>query len=159
MHVDARRAATLAGVGLALLLGVAAMRVAAAWTAEAAPLPGNPASVAELQSALARETARSAELRAQLDELTTGSGSLADALAAAEDRVRADAAEADALRTQLATAQQRLAELDASIASARAGRVGGSDGAATAAGSRNDEYDDDDHEGSEHEDGHEDDDD
>jgi hypothetical protein len=159
MNTLTRRSATILGVVASLLLGLVAMRAAAAWTAEAAPLADRPPSVESLQAALRQETARSAALREQLNELTGGSRSLSEALSVAQAQIDADAGEAAALRADLATARDRLAALEASIAAAGATRtvtvVGGAP-ATTSVRSSGDEHEDEDdeeHEDDEHQDG------
>ncbi|MGZ8438122.1 MAG: hypothetical protein ACXWXR_06225 [Candidatus Limnocylindrales bacterium] len=113
---SARRLATVVGVVAALMLGFGSIRAAAAWTAASAPLSVTPESVAALQSQLAGERDRSAALRQQLDALESQSTELARALEAARSQIGADAGHASDLATQLKTAKQRLAKLQATIA-------------------------------------------
>lgn len=116
--IHPRRALVLAGVALSLVLGAATIRAAATWASASAPLTDAPPTVAALNDALALEQARSAALREQLDQLVVGSADLSTALAAARDRIAADAGHADELRSALATAKDRLAALEKSIRAA-----------------------------------------
>lgn len=115
-----RRFATVVGVVAALVLGFGSIRAAAAWTAAAAPLSVTPESVAALQSQLAGERDRSAALQQQLDALEAQSTDVAGALDAARSQITSDAGHARDLATQLKTARQRLAKLQATIAAANA---------------------------------------
>jgi hypothetical protein len=121
-----RRILTLAGVVGSLLLGLLTIRAAAAWTAGEAPLSIRPPSVADIEASLQSEQARSAALKEDLDRLTAASAEMANALAAAEQQIATDAAEADTLRASLAAARERLATLerDVALAAAGAGPVG-----------------------------------
>jgi hypothetical protein len=110
-----RRALTAGGVILSLALGLVTIRAAAAWTASAAPLGATPPTAADVRAALELERSRSDALASQLAELASGSAELEAALAAAEEQVALDAAEANTLRASLATARERLAQLEASL--------------------------------------------
>ncbi len=121
--IQPRRILTVAGVVLALLLGVATVRAAAAWASSSASLQGSPPPVGALQDALAQEQARSAALQDQLDQLTSGSTDLQSALEAAQTRITTDADQAAQLRAALADAKTRLASLERSIRSASAARA------------------------------------
>ena len=70
-----RRTLTLAGAVAAVLLGLAAIQAAAAWTAEAAPLTVAPVSAASIEARLAEEQARSAQLQSELSVLTADTSS------------------------------------------------------------------------------------
>jgi DNA repair exonuclease SbcCD ATPase subunit len=120
MPVRLRRPFVILGVVLTLLAGAATIRAAAAWTAASSPLVDKPPSVEALQASLAVEQARSADLQAQLDQLTAGSTDLAAALATARERILADAADAEQLRASLSAAKDKLATLEGSIRQARA---------------------------------------
>jgi septal ring factor EnvC (AmiA/AmiB activator) len=121
--VSIRRSLTIVGVALSLVVGFATIRAAAAWTASAAPLTDAPPSVAQLEEALAQEQARSATLSAQIDQLTSTSADLENALKTARDRIATDATQADDMRAALAAAKDRLAKLEAAIRAARTATV------------------------------------
>jgi septal ring factor EnvC (AmiA/AmiB activator) len=116
-----RRPLVVLGVLTTLVAGAATVQAAAAWTAASSPLVSRPPSVESLQAALATEQERSGALKAQLDELATGSTDLEAALDAARDRIAADATQAKALQDSLAAAKTKLAALEKSIRLARAG--------------------------------------
>jgi uncharacterized phage infection (PIP) family protein YhgE len=124
IQVRFRRPFVVVGVVLALVAGAASIRAAAAWTAAAAPLAARPPSIESLQVALANEQARSAALRAQLDELTAGSADLTNALTVARDRIATDATQAGKLQASLTAAKTKLSALEASIRRARAAATG-----------------------------------
>jgi peptidoglycan hydrolase CwlO-like protein len=115
----ARRVVTALGVVIVLSLAVGAIRVAAAWTASAAPLTVAPVSVIELQARLSDERARSAALAGQLEALDAQSRDLATALDEARGRIDADASHAADLDGQLGAAKARLAKVEAALARAR----------------------------------------
>jgi DNA repair exonuclease SbcCD ATPase subunit len=119
LRVRLRRALVIAVIGGSLVLGVATVRAAAAWTAAGAPLSVAPASVRVLTDRLAVEEVRSADLQRRLDELAAASTDLATALDAARQRIATDAETAAALRRRLDQAKARLQTLEASIARAR----------------------------------------
>ena len=114
-----RRLTVILGIAIVLLLVVSAIRLAAAWTAAAAPLTIAPPSATQLAADLADERARADALTRQLEELDARSQDLAAALGQARDRVTADAANATKLKDRLATAKSRLATLEAQLARAR----------------------------------------
>lgn len=114
-----RRALTMVGVLLALLLGFGTIRATAAWTAASAPLTVAPVSVSALQDQLATEQARSDALRAQLSALMAQTADLSAALDAADARIASDATAAARLAKDLKAARKRLATLEAAIAAAR----------------------------------------
>jgi hypothetical protein len=118
--VRLRRPLVVLGVLVSLLMGVASIRAAAAWTAAGAPLAVKPPSVESLRADLATEQARSIVLLAHLDELSSGSADLSAALGAARDRIAADAVQAKALQDSLVAAKAKLAALEKSIRAARA---------------------------------------
>lgn len=125
-RVTVRRTTVVIGVLLSLILAMVTVRVAADWTASSAPLAVPPASLTSIEAALAGERARSAALQSQLDGLRASSDQLSSALAAANDRLALDQTTADGLRTDLATAQQKLATLEAALKAAAAkARTGG----------------------------------
>ncbi len=113
-----RRTLTLAGAAVAVVVGLAAIQAAATWTAQAAPLTVNPASVDSIQGQLADEQARSAALQAQLDSLTGNADDLSAALAAAQEQIKADNAHAAQLEQDLAAATKKLQDLQQSIRAA-----------------------------------------
>lgn len=115
----ARRVTVLGGLAIVFLLVVAAIRLAAAWTAAAAPLTVAPVSATQLTADLADERARGDALVSQLDALDARSQDLAVALGQARDRIAADAAHAADLKDRLATTKARLAKLEAQLARAR----------------------------------------
>jgi chromosome segregation ATPase len=149
-HPIVRRAATSAGIVFVLLLGIASIRAAAAWTAAATDLE-QPISTASLEDQLAAERARSAALATQLHDLVARSGELEKALAAAEGRIADDADVAAGLSTQLAAARDRLAALEKTIKAANArlaapARSGGSTAAPARTSSGGEHEDHEEHE-------------
>lgn len=114
-----RRVITTVGVVAALLLGFGSIRAAAAWTAASAPLSVAPVSIDHIQERLTTEQARSADLEAQLQALTTQSTELTAALEAAQAQITTDSGHAADLAKQLKAAKTKLAKLEASIARAR----------------------------------------
>jgi chromosome segregation ATPase len=114
-----RRLAVTAGVVLSLLLGVATIRAASDWTATNAPLE-QPVSAQELGRQLAVEQARSVDLAARLDAVTTQTAALNVALGAAAGQVVADQATADDLKARLEAAQKKLKAVNKQIARATA---------------------------------------
>jgi len=121
LRLRVRRGLIIAVIGGSLVLGVATVRAAAAWTAAGAPLAVAPASVQALTDRLAAEQARSADLQRRLDELESASTDLATSLDAARQRIATDADAAAALKGRLDQARVRLRTLEASIARARSG--------------------------------------
>jgi hypothetical protein len=115
-----RRMTVILGVALVLVLVIGAIRLAAAWTADAAPLAVAPAS-ATLTADVANEQARGQALMTRLEALDARSQDLTVALAQAGDRIAADAAHAADLKDRLATAKARLAKLETQLARARQG--------------------------------------
>jgi len=123
-----RRTLTVIVAVAALLLGLAAIRAASAWTAEAAPLVASPASATSIEAALAEEQTRSADLQARLTEITGQTEEMSVALKAAQDRIVADALHAEGLSKDLTVATKKLKTLEKSIkraaaAAARAQRI------------------------------------
>ena len=118
-----RRSLVVAGVVASLVVGAASIQAAAAWTAASAPLNDPPASLASIQASLEHERARSLALEEQLRTLDGASADLAAALEAAAGQVEIDTATAEELRTSLAAAKKKLAQLEASLARAAAARV------------------------------------
>jgi chromosome segregation ATPase len=112
-----RRSLVVAGVVASLVVGAASIQAAAAWTAASAPLNDPPASLASIQASLEHERARSLALEEQLRTLDGASADLAAALEAAAGQVEIDTATADELRTSLAAAKKKLAQLEASLES------------------------------------------
>ena len=92
-----RRTFTVVVAVTAIVLGFTAIQVASAWTADAAPLVASPASAASIESKLADEQARSADLQDRLTAIMTQTDDMAAALQAAQDRIAADAAHAEQL--------------------------------------------------------------
>ena len=117
-----RRTLTVVLVCAAVLFGFGAIRVAAAWTASAAPLEASPVAAEELKARLADEQDRSAALADRLVALAGHAQQLESALLAAQARLEADSMNADDLTAQLATARQKLAALERSIRQAQAAR-------------------------------------
>jgi uncharacterized protein YlxW (UPF0749 family) len=117
--VRLRRPFVVLGVLISLLVGVGTVRVAAAWTASSSPLVARPPSVEALQAALSTEQERSTALKAQLDDLSSGSADLAAALEAARGRISADTAQAAEMAASLKAAKAKLASLAASIRAAQ----------------------------------------
>jgi uncharacterized protein YlxW (UPF0749 family) len=116
-----RRMTVILGVALVLVLVIGAIRLAAAWTADAAPLAVAPASATQLTADVANEQARGQALMTRLEALDARSQDLTVALAQAGDRIAADAAHAADLKDRLATAKARLAKLETQLARARQG--------------------------------------
>ena len=114
-----RRITVVLGIAIVLVLVAGAIRLAAAWAADAAPLTIAPASATQLAADLGAERARADAVTRQLEELDARSQDLAAALGQARDRVAADAANAAKLKDRLATAKSRLATLEAQLARAR----------------------------------------
>lgn len=133
--VRLRHPLVILGVILSLFAGAATIRAAAAWTAASSPLVAKPPSVESLQASVATEQTRSADLQAQLDQLTAGSADLTAALEAARDRIAADASQAEELQASLTAAKAKLAVLERSIrqAGASAARAATAPAAAPAA--------------------------
>ena len=152
-----RRTLTVIVAVAALLLGLAAIRAASAWTAEAAPLVASPASATSIEAALAEEQTRSADLQARLTEITGQTEEMSVALKAAQDRIVADALHAEGLSKDLTVATKKLKTLEKSIklaaaAAARARtvtvvRTTTSTSAARTTSSHGDDDHDDDHGG------------
>ena len=115
-----RRTLTVIIAVAALLLGFTAIRAASAWTAEAAPLVANPASATSIESKLADEQARSADLQDRLTAIVGQTDDMAAALQAAQDRIAADAQHAEQLTSDLTAANTKLKTLEASIKKAAA---------------------------------------
>lgn len=115
-----RRTLTVVVAVTAILLGFAAIRAASAWTAEAAPLVADPASAVSIESKLADEQARSVDLQDRLTSITSQTDDMAAALRAAQDRIAADAAHAEQLTSDLASAKAKLKTLEATIKKASA---------------------------------------
>jgi peptidoglycan hydrolase CwlO-like protein len=108
-------------VAIASLFGGAAViRAAAGWTAEAAPLSDEPPDPVTLVSQLRAEQAHAGLLADQLTEVTSQANELKAALEAAQAKAQGDAASADELAAQLASAQARLASLEKQLAKAAA---------------------------------------
>jgi chromosome segregation ATPase len=118
-----RRTLTLAGAVAAVILGFAAIQAAAAWTASAAPLAVTPTSATSIETKLLEEQARSKDLEAQLKSITGQTDEMTAALQAAQERIVADAKQADDLAKDLAAATKKLKALEASIRKAAATRT------------------------------------
>jgi septal ring factor EnvC (AmiA/AmiB activator) len=118
-----RRVMTVSVVVASLLVGLFAIRVAAAWVSVSAPLETTPATVQSIQARLTDQTARAATLEDRLVALTTHAQAVQDALTAAQARVATDSAHADDLSAQLAAAKARLAALERSIRDANRVRL------------------------------------
>lgn len=116
----ARRGVVVLGLLAVIALGAITVRAAAAWTAASTPPSAPPVSVATITDQLAAEQARSADLEARLEDLAARAIELTDALKAANDRVVADAATADTLRAELATARKALTRVQGQVAKANA---------------------------------------
>lgn len=114
-----RRSTTLVAVILIVALGFLATRVAAAWTANAAPLEVAPVSVETLNAQLDAERSRSAQLSSELRRLMSQSIELNTALDAARAQIAQDADHAAKLSKDLTTAKKKLRSLEKSIRAAR----------------------------------------
>lgn len=121
LHV--RRTLTVIVAMAAVLLGLAAIQAAAQWTATAAPLAVTPVSPKTIESKLADEQSRSADLQAQLQDVARNTEQLTTALAAAQARIDADAAHAAGLEKDLRAAKKKLAALERSIRQAATTRA------------------------------------
>ena len=115
-----RRSTTLLAVALIVALGFLAIRVAAAWTANAAPLEVAPVSVETLQAQLDAERTRSAQLSSELRRLLLQSAELTTALETAQEQIATDEDHAADLSKDLAAAKKKLRSLEKSIRAARA---------------------------------------
>ena len=115
-----RRTLTVMVTVSALLLGLAAIRAASAWTADAAPLVASPASARSIEAALADEQTRSEDLQARLTAITGQTEEMSVALRAAQDRIVADAMHAETLSKDLTAATRKLKVLEKSIRKAAA---------------------------------------
>jgi predicted nucleic acid-binding Zn-ribbon protein len=115
-----RRTLTVALVVAALLLGFVAIRTAAAWTNDSAPLVASPASAQTIEAALVDEQVRSADLQTQLSALTGQTEEMTAALVAAQARVVSDAKHAEDLAKDLSGANKKLKALEKSISAAAA---------------------------------------
>jgi septal ring factor EnvC (AmiA/AmiB activator) len=115
-----RRTVTVFLVCATVIAGFGAIRVAADWTASAAPLEASPIAAEELKARLADEQDRSGMLEDRLATLTGHAQQLEAALATAQARLDADTSNAQDLTAQLAAAKQKLAALERSIRQARA---------------------------------------
>lgn len=116
----ARRGTTLVAILIAVGIGLLAIRVAAAWAADSAPLAVSPVSVDALEGQLEAERARSGQLLAELSRLSSQSSELGTALEAANGRIADDSEHAADLAKELDAAQKKLAKLEKEIRKARA---------------------------------------
>jgi chromosome segregation ATPase len=114
-----RRSTTLVTVILVVALGFMAIRFAAAWTANAAPLEVAPVSVETLRAQLDAERSHSAQLSSELRRLMSQSVELNAALDAASAQIANDADHADRLSKDLSAAKKKLRSLEKSIRVAR----------------------------------------
>lgn len=143
LHI--RRSLTAFGVVGAILLGLAAIQGAAAWTATSAPLSVAPVSATSIEAQLLEEQARSADLQAQLLDLSINAGQLSTALEAAQARIDADATHAKELERDLQTAKKKLAALQRSIRATAATSTSASAASAPSSGGHDDDDDEDEH--------------
>jgi chromosome segregation ATPase len=120
MPTAGRRAVLTLLIGASALAGFGAIRVAAAWTASAAPLEASPVAADVLRARLIDETSRSAAIEDRLAAITAHARELESALATAQVGLDADAHHAQELTAQLAAAKKKLAALERSIQQARA---------------------------------------
>ncbi len=154
--VIVRRSVTLVAVAAAIGAGLLVIRVAAAWTAESAPLQLTPVSVAALQGQLLDEQGRSSALVAELERLDAEAAELSAALEAAQGRITADGDHADELTADLRAAKQKLKKLERAIADARSALARQSETVTVRtvqrSEDRDDDHDDDDHDEHEEED-------
>lgn len=116
-----RRPLVILGVLLTLFAAAATVRAASIWASTSATLTTPPATISSIEMALAREQSRSAVLQDQLDALHSSSRDLEAALWAANNQVTADQATAADLEASLAAAKAKLAKLEAALRAARAG--------------------------------------
>lgn len=115
-----RRSTTLVAVVLVVALAFLAIRVAAAWTASAAPLEVAPVSVETLRAQLDAERTHSAQLSSELRRLMSQSAELNAALDSADTQIANEADHAGELSKDLAAAKKKLRSLEKSIRAARA---------------------------------------
>jgi hypothetical protein len=120
MNLQIRRGLVLTGVALSLAVGLASIRVAAALTADAAPPPAPPVSMASLQAQLTAEQAGSVALQQQLDEVDSLTAQLSDAIGVTSSDVSTDGLNARQLRARLVAAQKKLATASRLLEQARA---------------------------------------
>jgi hypothetical protein len=111
MSIASRRGAVIVLVALAVVAGLASIRVGAELTAAAAPPPAPPVSMSQLLSDLQAEQARSATLQSQLDELSSLTTQLSDAVDVTQGDIAADGLSATQLRARLKAAQAKLATM------------------------------------------------
>jgi hypothetical protein len=114
-----RRLAVTAGVVLSIVMGAATIRAASDWTTANAALE-KPVSAQELTRQLAVEQARSVDLAARLDAVSSQTAALNVALGAAAGQVIADKAAADDLKARLEKAQKKLKAVNKQISRATA---------------------------------------
>lgn len=111
-----RRAIVFLAAIAALYGGALAIRSAAGWSGQSAPLAEAPPDPAVLVGQLVDERARAQQLAGQLDEATARSAELEAALAAATAKAGHDARAADRLVRQLEAARAKLADLQDQLA-------------------------------------------
>lgn len=134
IRLAVRRSVIVVAVALSLVVGVAAVRAAAVWTAASAPLTDTPVSASTLSQRLLDEQARSSSLEDQLTALTGQTQDLTAALSAAQAQIGKDAGTAKDLRDQLAQAKKRLAALNQAIHTASAASTSSGSGSSTSSG-------------------------
>lgn len=115
-----RRSAIVLALAASVVAAVLTIRIAATWTASAAPMSVRPPDAAQLIARLEGERERAHGLVERLAAMSDQAEELRVALAAARDKARADAATAEELTGQLERARQRLSSLQEQLAAAAA---------------------------------------
>ncbi|HEY7332055.1 MAG TPA: hypothetical protein VH859_03760 [Candidatus Limnocylindria bacterium] len=152
-NVDQRRRLVALGFTLSILAAAVAIRLAAGWTASAAPLSARPEDAAQIAAELEGERARAVALAEQLAGVSAQAAELRRALEAAADKADADASTAKRLAGQLKEARERLASLQAQLAAPPPATVTVLQPAAAGPASSYDEdHEEEDHEDEDHED-------
>lgn len=140
-----RRLVTVIAVAGAIVVGAVSIEAAAAAVRASEPPLGPSVAVESIQAELALERERSRVLQDQLDRLLSQADMLSASLAEADARVSADAATAEQLRTDLATARRQLAKLKRQMAAARV-TTQSSGGSASSRSSGGEDHHEEDHE-------------
>jgi TolA-binding protein len=161
-----RRLLVLGMTVAVVAVGIASVRVAAAWRAEAAPLDTEPVAMSQVEADLGAETVRSTELADQIYEVAGQVAVLRGALLTANDTVTGDhesaarlearlakaTARLERLQDQLKTAQKRLRQLnDAAARQAALNRAAATSSSGSGGASRDDDHEDEEHEDEDHE--------
>ena len=147
-----RRSVIAVSVVASLFVAAFTIRMAASWTAAAAPLDERPPDAAQLLAQLHDEESRASALADQLQGVTAQSDELRAALETAKDKAATDASTAEDLAAKLEQARAKLASLQAQLAATKPAVVTVTQAApatttTTSSGGYEDEHDgEDDHE-------------